>query len=169
MTMMVKEVRKGLPSARPAIDRQHIFLYEENSSIYVSWPQCWGSITFWYVSGSGSRDPYLRLVDPDPNPTPDPTPFFIDFKDAKKYFLHIFLITYPQAHHLQSKKIKFFAKILFCGHHFSPLHTFMRKKGGSGSGSGSSSIPPTNGSGSGRPKNMRILRIRIPNTDWPST
>jgi hypothetical protein len=67
-------------------------------------------------------------VDPDPNPTPDPTPFFIDFKDAKKYFLHIFLITYPQAHHLQSKKIKFFAKILFCGHHFSPLHTFMRKK-----------------------------------------
>ena len=30
-------------------------------------------------------DPYLLLMDPDP--TPDPTPFFIDFKDAKKNFL----------------------------------------------------------------------------------
>jgi hypothetical protein len=29
MTMMVKEARKGEPLARPAIDRQHIFLYEE--------------------------------------------------------------------------------------------------------------------------------------------
>jgi hypothetical protein len=40
------------------------------------------------------------------------------------------------------------------------------KKEGSeaGSGVGSGSIPPTNGSASGRPKNMRILRIRIPNT-----
>ncbi len=69
---------------------------------------------------------------------PDSTPFFIDFKDTKKYFfLHIFsynflLITCPQAHHLQSKKInfwvKFCVKILFCRHYFSLLHTFMRKK-----------------------------------------
>jgi hypothetical protein len=42
----------------------------------------------------------------DPDPTPDPTPFFIDFKDAKKkdIFFIFFLITCPQAHHLQSKK-----------------------------------------------------------------
>ncbi len=33
-------------------------------------------------------------------------------------------------------------------------------------GSGSGSVPLTNRSGSGRPKNMRILRIRIPNTDF---
>jgi hypothetical protein len=40
----------------------------------------------------------------DPDPTPEPAPFFIDFKDAKKnsYF---FLVTSPQAHHLQSKKL----------------------------------------------------------------
>ena len=50
-------------------------------------------------------------MDPDPDPTPypdptpdlDPTPFFTDFKDAnKKFYLYFFLITYPQAHYLQS-------------------------------------------------------------------
>jgi hypothetical protein len=50
------------------------------------------------------QDPYPQirtLWQMDPNPTPDPTPFFSDFKDAKKkkYF---FLITYPQAHYFQS-------------------------------------------------------------------
>ncbi len=35
-------------------------------------------------------------------PAPDPTPFFSDFKDAKKKFSYFFLITYPQAHYLQS-------------------------------------------------------------------
>ncbi len=101
-------------------------------------------------------DPYLWLMDPDP------TPFFIDFKDAKKIiFSYFFLITCPQAYHLQSKQfnflLKFIVKILFCRHYFSPLNTFIRKREGSGSGS----VPLTNGSGSGRPKNMRI---RIPNT-----
>jgi hypothetical protein len=40
-------------------------------------------------------------LDPDPtlDPTLDPTPFFIDFKDAKKIF---FLITCPLAHYLQA-------------------------------------------------------------------
>ncbi len=75
-------------------------------------------------------------MDPDlapyPDPTPDPTPFFIDFKDAKKdFFSCFFLITCPQAHHLQSQKfnflLKFCVKILFCRHYFSPLNTFMRK------------------------------------------
>jgi len=76
-----------------------------------------------------ASDPDLAL---DPVPTPDPTPFFIDFKDAKKYFFScFFLITCPQAHHLQSQKfnflLKFCFKILFCRHYFSPLYTFMKK------------------------------------------
>ncbi len=63
--------------------------------------QCWGYVTF--LCGSGSPDPYLRLMDsaPDPDTTPDPTPFFIDFKNVKKN-LFIFSITYPQLHHLLS-------------------------------------------------------------------
>ncbi len=40
--------------------------------------QCWGSMPFWCGSGSGSADPYLWLM--DPNPTSDQTPFFGDFK-----------------------------------------------------------------------------------------
>jgi hypothetical protein len=40
--------------------------------------QCWGSVTFW--CGSGSPDPYLWLMDPDP----DPASFFNDFKEVKK-------------------------------------------------------------------------------------
>jgi hypothetical protein len=92
--------------------------------------QCWGSMTFW--CGSGSPDPYLGLMDQDPDSTPDLTPFFIDFKDAKKiFFLFFFIITCPEAHHLQSKKfnflLKLFVKILFCRHYFSPLTIFMRK------------------------------------------
>ncbi len=47
---------------------------------------CWGSVIFW--CGSGSPDPYLWLIDPDP--TPDPTPFFSDFKDVKNLFFFIF-------------------------------------------------------------------------------
>ncbi len=39
------------------------------------------------------------------------------------------------------------------------------KREGSGSGAVSWSVPLTNGSGSARPKNLRILRIRIPKTD----
>ncbi len=39
--------------------------------------QCWGSVKFWCESESGSPDPYLWLMDPDP----DTTPFFVDFED----------------------------------------------------------------------------------------
>ncbi len=67
----------------------------------------------------------LFCADPDPNPTP----VFNDFQDPKKFF---FLITYRQAHYLQSLiycfKDKFCVKILFCKHDFSPLNTFMRKR-----------------------------------------
>jgi hypothetical protein len=36
---------------------------------------------------------------PDPDPTLDTTPFFGDFKGAKKIFFIFFLITYPEAHY----------------------------------------------------------------------
>ncbi len=92
-----------------------------------NWNQYWGSVRFW--CGCGSADPYLWLMDP----APDPTPFFSDLEDAKKiiFFLIFFLITYPQAHYLESYKLvfcqNFCVKILFCKHYFSPLNTFMRK------------------------------------------
>jgi hypothetical protein len=50
----------------------------------------------------------------------------------KKNSLYFLLITCPQAHHFQSKKLNFLlnfcVKILFCKHYFIPLNTFMRKK-----------------------------------------
>jgi hypothetical protein len=76
----------------------------------------------------------------------------------------IFFITCPQAHHLYSKNLIFWLKFCakFFRHCFSPLN---KKRHGSGS------VPLTIGSGSEsrRPKNMRILRIRIPNTAKQAT
>jgi hypothetical protein len=49
----------------------------------------------------GVRDVLVRIrILTDPYPTP----FFSDFKDAKKLFFSLYfsLITYPQAHYLQS-------------------------------------------------------------------
>ncbi len=101
---------------------------------------CWGSVTFWCGSESGSTDPHLWLM--------DPTPFFINFKDT------------PQAHHLQSKKCNFCSNFVFLLALFQSAQPIYDKREGSRAG------PLTNGSGygSGRPKNMRILRIRIPNS-----
>jgi hypothetical protein len=70
-------------------------------------------------------------MDPDPAPDPDPIPFFADFKDAKNF--PFFLLTYPQAHYLQSKKFIFLLKFcvqiyLFCKLYISLLNTFMRKR-----------------------------------------
>jgi hypothetical protein len=49
----------------------------------------------------------------------------------KKKYSYFFLITYPQAHYLQSSTfnflLKFFVQLLFCQHYFSPLNTFKRK------------------------------------------
>jgi hypothetical protein len=52
--------------------------------------QCCGTVTFWY--GSGSTDPCLGLVDPDP------AIFVIDLQDANKKlfknYLSFLLITF---------------------------------------------------------------------------
>jgi|LakMenE18May11ns_1017448.scaffolds.fasta_scaffold9653836_1 hypothetical protein len=104
----------------------HSYLYRNIPKIYCS-VQCWGSVTFWCGSGSVSPDPYLWLMDPDP------TPFLIGCKNAKKkyFYSYCFLITCPQAHHLQSKKFNILlnlcVKILFWWHYFRPLNTFLRK------------------------------------------
>ncbi len=93
-------------------------------------------MNIWGSGGQGIGDlnilPIFFIL-PARNPVPlRMTPFFNDFKDAKKYFfLHIFLKTCPQAHHLQSKNLnfllKFCDKMIFCRHYISPLNTFMRK------------------------------------------
>ncbi len=94
--------------------------------------QYWGSVTFWCRSKSA---PLTNGPDPapDPDPTPDPIPFFNDFKDAKEnLFFIFFLLPYLQVHYLQSSKLnfllKFWVKILFCKHYFSPLYTFIWEK-----------------------------------------
>ncbi len=101
--------------------------------------QCWGSVTFWY--GSGSSDPYLGLTDPDP------TPFI--------FFHHLGTLT-------SVLKIKYFAKfcfeILFCKHYFSPLNTFEKREE-------ISTVPPTNGSGSGGPKTSGSPTL-VSDPDW---
>jgi hypothetical protein len=57
--------------------------------------QCCGSMTFWCESrsGSGSADPCLSLIDPDPDSVPDPDIFLIDLQDTnKKLFFSVFLL-----------------------------------------------------------------------------
>ncbi len=107
-------------------------------------------------------------MDPDPDRTPDSTPFFPDLKDAKKNFFRVFFLKLAHRHIIFSLK-----NLIFCYNfvlnfilqalpYFSLLNTFMRKRWGFESGF----VVLTNGSGSRskRPKNMRILRIRVPNT-----
>ncbi len=105
--------------ARTLINQRHNFPYKQSCELLAS--QCWRSVSFMCGSGSESPDPYLWLMDPDPDraPTSDPTPFFNDFKDAKKWFFsYFFLQTCPQANHLQLKKLSFLQKfcvqMLFC-------------------------------------------------------
>ncbi len=80
--------------------------------------QCWGSVTFW--CGSGSADPYLWLLDPDPYPYP--ASFFSDLKMQKNIFFSLFFSYNWNTGTLSSVlKIKFLlkfcAKILFCNHY----------------------------------------------------
>ncbi len=119
--------------------------------------KCWWYVSFW--CGSGSSDPYLWLMDPDPDPPLHPTPFFSDFKDAN--FFHIFFLQLQLTlrHIVFSLTNLIFAKIL-CSHIFfasiiSVRSTPLWEKG---------RIRISDwltGSGFGRHKNMWILRIRI--------
>jgi hypothetical protein len=83
--------------------------------------------------------------DLDPDPTPNTTPFFNDFKDAKNYFFSIFF-----SHNLPAGTLTSVLNLI----------KLFEKREGSGS------VLKTNGSGSGcwRPRNMWILRVRIPKT-----
>ena len=67
--------------------------------------QCCGSMTFWGGSGSGSADPCLSLMDPDPDSNPDPDPdaipdpaiFVMNLQDANKKIIFkksFFVITF---------------------------------------------------------------------------
>ncbi len=51
-------------------DRTSYVSYERHIKSCVMLHQCWGSVTFWYGSGCGSRssDPYLWLTDPSADP-----------------------------------------------------------------------------------------------------
>jgi hypothetical protein len=85
--------------------------------------QCSGSMTFCCGSGSGSADPCLWLISPDPDADTDPAIFVCDLQDANKkiilktfsayYFLNVHLhnlskITSPK----ETVGIKVF--LLFC-------------------------------------------------------
>ncbi len=63
--------------------------------------QCCGSMTFWCGSGSGSADPCLWLIDPDP------AIFVIDLQDANKKLI------------FKSFSAYYFLKVHF--HHFSKI------------------------------------------------
>jgi hypothetical protein len=112
--------------------------------------QCWRSLTFW--CGSGSADPYLILLDPEPDPIPDQTPFFSDFKDARKIFFSNFLSYNLPAGTLSSVlRIKFCYNFILQALFQSAQHLYEKKElmdpdpGGStmcrsGSGSGSPTL-----------------------------
>jgi hypothetical protein len=114
--------------------------------------QCSGSMTFWCGSGSGSADPCLWLMDPDP------TIFVIDLQDATIfsacYFLKVHLHYFSK---IKSQKESQNSRT----QGFSYYFCMMIEGSGSGSRAGSASIPLTSGSGSGRPKNTWIRWIRI--------
>jgi hypothetical protein len=121
------------------------------SGNFVTIFQCCGSMTFWGASWSGSADPCLWLMDPDPSI------FVIDLQDAsKKIILNKIFSAY------------YFLKLHL--HHFSKIKSQKESQNSRNQGfsyyfctmiegSGSASIPLTRGSGSSRPKNTWI-RIR---------
>ncbi len=112
-------------------------------------------MSFWYGSGSGAADPCPWLMNPDP----DPAIFVIDLQAANIklfFFLRITVLfegtftsflKYKVLKKSQNSRIQGFS-YYFC----SMIE---------GSGSGSVSLTNGSGFGSRRPKNIRILRIRI--------
>ncbi len=127
----------------------------KNYTIIILSRQCRGSMTFWCGSGSGSTDPCLWLMDPDP------AIFVIDLQDACKKLI---FNTIFSAYYLLKVHLHHFSKIKSqkesqnsTSRGFSYYFCIMME--GSGFRAGSGSIPLTNGSG--WPKNMWIRRIRI--------
>ncbi len=123
--------------------------------------QCSGSMKFWVGSGSGSANPCLWLVDPDP------AIFIIDLQDASKKLL---FNTIFSAYYFLKVHLHHFSKIKSQkepqnsrNQGFSYYFCMMIEGSGSGSRAGSGSIPLTSGSGSSWPKNMWIRWIRIRN------
>jgi hypothetical protein len=115
--------------------------------------QCSGSMTFW--GGSGSADPSLWLMDPDP------AIFVIDLQDdSKKLIFNTIFSAY------------YFLKVHL--HHFSEIKSQKESQNGRNQGFSYYFCMMIEGSGSragsGRPKNMWIqwtrirIRIRIRNT-----
>jgi hypothetical protein len=127
-------------------------------------------MSLWCGSGSksGSADPCLRLMDPDPDADPNPAIFVIDLEDANKnkFFLkQFFCILLFEGTFISFIKNK---KKLQNSRNQGFSYYFCLMIEGSGSGVGSGSIPLTDGSGSGsrRPKNMWIRWIRIRIRIW---
>jgi hypothetical protein len=60
--------------------------------------QCCGSMKFWY--GSGSVDPYIRLMDPDSDPDADPDPaiFVSNLQDVNKKYQSFFAYYFLKIH-----------------------------------------------------------------------
>jgi len=116
-------------------------------------------MTFW--CGSGSGDPCLWLMDPDPDPE--------SLQDASQKLI---FNTIFSAYYFLKVHLHYFSKIKSQKESqnsrnkgFSYFFCTMIEGSGSGfrAGSGSGSIPLTSGSGSGRHKNMwiRLILIRI--------
>jgi hypothetical protein len=122
-----------------------------------SYPQCSGSTTF--LRGSGSADPCLWLMDPDPDHGSGSCNF-CHWPWQQKIFYTICFACYFLKVHLhyfsktKSQKESQNSRIQGFSYYFCMMIE----------GSGSGSIPLTSGSGSGRPKNTWIPWIRIRNT-----
>jgi hypothetical protein len=104
----------------------------------LSRKQCWGSVTFWY--GSGSEDPYLWLTDPDPA---RPSRWQLN----KSFFYLVFLYYFLKLHLHHFSKIKVIKKSQNIRNEgFSYYFLLEERRSGAGA------VPGTNGSGSGRAK-----------------
>ncbi len=105
-------------------------------------------MTFWY--GSGSADPCLWLMDPDP------AIFVIERQNANKKLFCLFLFEGTFTSFFRDKKSKSHKTV---GIKVAYYFCLMNERSGSGSRTGS--VPLTNGSGTRRPENIRIRQVRI--------
>ncbi len=130
-------------------------------------------MTFRGGSWSGSADPCLWLMDPDPDPRSRSWIRILLFSSLtfkmpakNKFFNTIFSVYYFVKLHLHHfSKIKSLKETHNSRNQgFSDYFCMMIEGSGSRAGNRSGSIPLTSGSGSGRPKNRWIRWVRIRNT-----